>query len=170
MEQTVPVGSGSILFNRVRGTYSFYIPVDFIDFGLIEEGQPKPQALAFNVQAGTVLGDLPPYEAFVVGGSNSVRGYAEGEVGSGRSYFQATAEYRFPILSMVGAAIFVDYGTLLSSDGAVPGTPSRVRQLPGNGTGYGLGLRIQSPVGPIRIDYGFRDGGSRLHFGIGERF
>ncbi|MGK7946239.1 MAG: BamA/TamA family outer membrane protein [Microcystaceae cyanobacterium] len=170
MEQTVPVGSGSILFNRVRGSYSFYVPLDFIDFGFIEEGQPKPQALAFNFQAGTVLGDLPPYEAFVIGGSNSVRGYAEGEVGSGRSYFQATAEYRFPIIAIIGGALFVDYGTVLGSDGAVPGVPSRVRGLPGNGTGYGLGVRIQSPVGPIRIDYGFRDGGSRLHFGIGERF
>ncbi len=171
VEQTVPIGSGGILLNRLRGSYSFYIPTDFIDFGFIEEGQPKPQAFAFNFQAGTVLGDLPPYEAFVVGGSNSVRGYAEGQVGSGRSYFQATAEYRFPILSIIGAAIFVDYGTLLSSDGAVPGQPSRVRQLPGSGLGYGLGLRIQSPVGPIRVDYGFNnEGGSRLSFGIGERF
>jgi outer membrane protein insertion porin family len=171
MEQTAPLGSGSILFNRLRASYSFYIPVDYIDFGFIEDDQPKPQAFAFNFQAGTVLGDLPPYEAFVVGGSNSVRGYAEGEVGSGRSFFQATAEYRFPIISAVGAALFVDYGTLLGSDGAVPGQPSRVRQLPGNGTGYGFGLRIQSPVGPIRVDLGFRaTGGSRLSFGIGERF
>ncbi|MGK7931453.1 MAG: BamA/TamA family outer membrane protein [Microcystaceae cyanobacterium] len=170
MEQTVPVGSGSILFNRLRGSYSFYIPLEFIDFGFIDENEPKPQALAFNLQAGTVLGDLPPYEAFVVGGSNSVRGYAEGEVGNGRSYFQATAEYRFPIIAIIGGALFIDYGTLLGSDGAVPGVPSRVRGLPGSGTGYGLGVRIQSPVGPIRIDYGFRDGGSRLHFGIGERF
>jgi len=30
---------------------------------------------------------------------------------------------------------------------------------------------VQSPLGPIRIDYGFNnEGGSRLHFGIGERF
>jgi outer membrane protein insertion porin family len=34
-----------------------------------------------------------------------------------------------------------------------------------------LGIRVQSPLGPIRIDYGFNDqGDSRLHFGIGERF
>ncbi len=171
MEQTAPLGKGSILFNRVRGSYSFYIPVNFINFGFIEEGQPQPQALAFNVQAGTVLGDLPPYEAFVVGGSNSVRGYAEGQVGSGRSYFQATAEYRFPIINIIGGAFFIDYGTLLGSDGAVPGVPSRVRRLPGSGTGYGLGIRIQSPVGPIRVDYGFNNEGyGRLHFGIGERF
>jgi outer membrane protein insertion porin family len=169
MEQTVPIGSGSILFNRLRASYSYYIPVDYINFGFTDE--ELPQALAFNVQAGTVLGDLPPYEAFVIGGSNSVRGYGEGEVGVGRSYFQASAEYRFPILSFIGAAVFLDYGTTLGSSGGVPGRPGEFRDLPGSGFGYGLGVRVQSPVGPIRIDYGWNDDGdSQIHFGIGERF
>ncbi|EAZ88557.1 BamA/TamA family outer membrane protein, partial [Crocosphaera chwakensis] len=171
VEQTLPVGSGSIAFTRLRGNYSYYIPVDFIDLGFIEEDQPKPQALAFNVQAGTVLEDLPPYEAFVIGGSNSVRGYAEGELGNGRSYFQATAEYRFPIIPAVGAAIFFDYGTTIKSQRSVRGIPGVVRGLPSDGYGYGIGVRIQSPVGPIRVDYGINDeGDSRIHFGIGERF
>ncbi len=171
IEQTLPVGSGSVTFTRLRGNYSYYIPLDFIDFGFIEEGQPKPQALAFNFQAGTVLEDLPPYEAFVVGGSNSVRGYAEGEVGNGRSYFQATAEYRFPIIPAVGAAVFFDYGTTIKSQRSVRGIPGVVRGLPSDGYGYGLGVRIQSPDGPIRVDFGINDeGDSRIHFGIGERF
>ena len=171
-EQTVPIGSGSIAMTRVRGAYSYYIPVNWIDltgFGFTESTQP--QAWAFNVQAGTVLGDLPPYEAFILGGSNSVRGYSEGQLGNGRSYFQATAEYRFPIISAVGGALFVDYGSNLGSQGAVPGFPAIVRGLPGSGVGYGLGVRIQSPVGPIRIDLGFTgDGDSRVNFGIGEKF
>ncbi len=171
LEQTIPVGSGSIGFTRLRGNYSYYIPVDFIDLGFIEEDQPKPQAFAFNVQAGTVFEDLPPYEAFVIGGSNSVRGYAEGELGNGRSYFQATAEYRFPIIPAVGAALFIDYGTTIKSQRSVRGIPGVVRQLPSDGYGYGIGVRIQSPVGPIRVDYGINDeGDSRIHFGIGERF
>jgi outer membrane protein insertion porin family len=167
MEQTVPIGSGSILLNRIRANYSYYMPLKLLNFDFLK----GPQTLAFNVQGGTAFGDLPPYEAFVIGGSNSVRGYAEGEAGSGRSYFQATAEYRFPIFSVVGGALFVDYGTTLGSQGAVPGKPGDVRGLPGSGLGYGIGVRIQSPVGPIRIDYGFNDsGGSRVHFGIGQRF
>ncbi|BBA80131.1 surface antigen D15-like protein [cyanobacterium endosymbiont of Rhopalodia gibberula] len=171
VEQTIPVGSGSIFFTRLRGSYSHYIPVDFIDLGFIDEDQPKPQALAFNFQAGTVFEDLPPYEAFVIGGSNSVRGYDEGELGNGRSYFQATAEYRFPIIPAVGAALFVDYGTTIKSQRSVRGFPGTIRGLPSDGYGYGLGVRIQSPVGPIRVDYGVNnEGDSRLHFGIGERF
>ncbi|MBE9170621.1 BamA/TamA family outer membrane protein [Pleurocapsales cyanobacterium LEGE 06147] len=165
LDQSAPLGSGSILLSRVRGSYSYYIPVGLLTF---TEG---PQALAFNIQAGTVLGDLPPYEAFVLGGSNSVRGYPEGELGNGRSYLQGTAEYRFPIFSVIGGALFVDFGTTLGSQGAVPGEPGEVRDLPGVGFGYGLGVRVQSPLGPIRVDYGINDeGDSRIHFGIGERF
>ncbi|EGJ34511.1 MULTISPECIES: BamA/TamA family outer membrane protein [Moorena] len=165
MEQSIPIGSGSILMNRLRGSYSFYIPVEFTNF---TEG---PQALAFNIQGGTILGDLPPYEAFIIGGSNSVRGFAEGDLASGRSYLQATAEYRFPIFSVIGGALFVDAGTDLGSAGAVPGEPGEQRDLPGTGLGYGLGVRVQSPLGPIRVDFGLNtEGDSRLHFGIGEKF
>ena len=164
-EQTIPIGSGSILFNRLRGNYSRYFPTNLIRFS------DGPETLAFNVQAGTILGDVPPYESFILGGSNSVRGYGDGEVGSGRSYFQATAEYRFPIFKIVGGSLFFDYGTTLGSDDAVPGTPSRVRDLPGDGYGYGIGVRVQSPLGPIRVDYAFpNEGDSRIQFGIGEKF
>lgn len=164
-EQSIPIGKGSILLNRLRGSYSYYIPVNYVRFA---EG---PQTLAFNVQAGTVIGDLPPYEAFALGGSNSVRGYDEGDLGSGRSFIQATAEYRFPIFSIVGGALFLDFGTDLGSGSSVPGDPAGVRDKPGSGFGYGLGVRINSPLGPIRVDYGFNDDGdSRFHFGIGERF
>jgi outer membrane protein insertion porin family len=162
-EQSIPVGS--ILMTRLRGSYSYYIPVNFTNF------TKGPQALAFNVQGGTVLGDLPPYEAFSLGGVNSVRGYGEGDVGAGRRYIQATAEYRFPVFSIIGGALFLDYASDLGSGENVPGNPAGVRGKPGNGFGYGLGIRVQSPLGPIRVDYGFNDqGDSQLHFGIGERF
>jgi outer membrane protein insertion porin family len=165
VEQSVPIGQGNILLNRLRGSYSYYIPVNFTRF------RQGPQALAFNLQAGTVLGDLPPYEAFSLGGSNSVRGYEEGDVGSGRSFVQATAEYRFPLFSVVGGALFLDVASDLGTGNSVPGDPAGVRGKPGSGFGYGLGVRIQSPLGQIRVDYGFNDEGtSRLHFGIGERF
>ncbi len=164
-EQSVPLGLGSIFMNRLRASYSYYMPVKYFNF------TKGPQTLAFNVQAGTVLGDLPPYEAFSLGGSNSVRGYDEGELGSGRSFLQATAEYRFPIFSVIGGALFVDFGTDLGSGSAVPGDPAGVRGKPGSGFGYGLGVRIDSPLGPIRVDFGINDDGASLfHFGIGERF
>ncbi|PPJ62008.1 BamA/TamA family outer membrane protein [Cuspidothrix issatschenkoi] len=161
IDQSVPIGSGSILMTRLRGNYSYYLPVKFTGFS------KKPETLAFNIQGGTILGDLPPYEAFTLGGSNSVRGYDEGKLGTGSSYVQAAVEYRFPVFSVVSGALFFDYGSDL-------GTSTKAAQLlnkNGNGYGYGLGLRVQSPLGPIRIDYGITDDGdSRINFGIGERF
>jgi outer membrane protein insertion porin family len=164
-EQSVPIGEGSIFMNRLRGSYSHYIPVRWLNFN------DGPQALAFNAQVGTILGDVPPYEAFSLGGTNSIRGYEEGDVGSGRSYAQFTAEYRFPLFSFLGGALFFDAGSDLGSGNAVPGAPGPSRGKPGSGFGVGLGARVQTPLGPLRVDYGFSNAGEgRLHFGIGERF
>ncbi|WP_204138913.1 BamA/TamA family outer membrane protein [Halomicronema sp. CCY15110] len=164
-EQSIPLGSGSIFFNRVRASYSYYFPVSFLNFN---EG---PQALAINVQGGSIIGDFPPYEAFSIGGTNSVRGYDEGELGTGQSYLQASLEYRFPVFSFIGGALFLDAGTDLGTGNDVIGSPGPDRGKPGSGFGYGAGVRVQTPLGPIRVDYGFSDeGDGRLHFGIGERF
>ncbi|MCT7992949.1 BamA/TamA family outer membrane protein [Laspinema olomoucense] len=164
-EQSVPIGLGSIFFNRLRASYNYYIPINLIRFS---EG---PQTFALSVQGGTVLGDLPPYEAFSLGGTTTVRGYDEGGVGTGRSYVQGSAEYRFPIYSVVGGALFFDAATDLGTGGNVPGRPAEARNKPGSGFGYGLGIRVQSPLGPIRVDFALNDdGGSRFHFGLGERF
>jgi outer membrane protein insertion porin family len=165
LDQTVPLGSGTILFTRLRGSYSYYIPLKLI--GLTD----KPETIALNVQAGAAIGDLPPYEAFIIGGPNSVRGYADGTVGNGRSYVITSAEYRVPIFSFIGAALFFDYGTNLGTGDSIEGRPSIIRGLPGSGFGYGIGLRIQSPLGPLRVDYAINDEGEdRIQFGIGERF
>ncbi|MEH2392821.1 MAG: BamA/TamA family outer membrane protein [Nostoc sp.] len=161
VDQSVPIGLGSIFLTRFRGSYSQYLPIKLIS---LSKGA---QTLAFNLQAGTIFGDLPPYEAFTLGGSNSVRGYEEGALASGRSYVQASVEYRFPVFSVVSGALFFDVGSDL-------GTNTRAAEVlnkNGSGFGYGLGVRVQSPLGPIRIDYGINDDGdSRINFGIGERF
>ncbi len=164
-EQTVPIGSGNIFYNKLRASYSRYIPVSFFN------SDRGGETFAFNIQGGTVLGDLPPYEAFPLGGGNSVRGYEEGAVGSGRSYLLGTAEYRFPLFSQfLSGVLFADYGTDLGSGDAVPGNPAGIRGKPGNGFGYGAGVRVQTPLGALRLDYGLSDEGSRFHFGFGERF
>jgi len=162
--QSIPVGSGSILMNQVKANYSEYIPVNLL-------GTKDPQVLAFNVQGGTTIGDLPPYMAFNVGGLNSVRGYGTGEVATGRSYVLASAEYRIPLFNPVGAVVFADFGSDLGTADTVPGEPGVVRGKPGTGFGYGAGLRVNSPVGVIRADFGLNDqGGSKVQFGLGQRF
>ena len=68
-------------------------------------------------------------------------------------------------------ALFVDYGTDLDSGSSVLGNPAGERGKPGNGLGYGASLRLDSPVGPIRLEYAFNDKGARIfRFGIGKGF
>lgn len=173
-EQSIPLGKGNILLNRLRASYSFYIPTRLLQFTPAcrdPRSRDCPQTFAFNIQGGTVLGDLPPYEAFALGGSNSVRGYDEGDLGSAKTFLQASVEYRFPVFSVISGALFFDAATDFGTGQDVIGNPAGVRGKPGEGFGYGLGLRVQSPLGPIRIDFGLNDSGdTQFHFGIGERF
>jgi outer membrane protein insertion porin family len=163
-EQSIPVGNGQITMNRLRGNYSQFMPVNLFN-------STQPQVFALNLQAGTVVGDLPPYETFNLGGSNSVRGYDAGKVGSGRSYVLASAEYRFPIFPIAGGVIFADFATDLGSGDTVIGEPANARNKPGSGFGYGAGVRVDSPLGLIRADLGINDQGeSRVHIGIGQKF
>lgn len=167
-EQSVRLFQNGLNANRLEAGYSQFIPVN-----LFETRSERPQVLAFDVRAGTTIGDLAPYDAFAIGGGNSVRGFFEGGIGSGRSFATATAELRFPIFDPVGAVVFADYGTDLGSGAAVAGNPALVRNKPGSGLGLGVGIRIQSPLGPLRIDYAVGQGGAgqgQLHFGIGEKF
>ncbi|ELS04394.1 outer membrane protein/protective antigen OMA87 [Xenococcus sp. PCC 7305] len=172
-DQSIPVGDSSIFHNRLAANYTQYLPVPLFGF---REGA---KTLVLNFQGGTVIGDLPPYEAFSLGGSSSVRGYGSGELGTGRSFVQTTAEYRFPIFAMsafkkefdIGGTLFIDYATDLGSGDTVKGEPAEVRDKPGDGFGYGVGLRTLTPIGIIRLDFGINDqGDTAVIFNIGERF
>jgi outer membrane protein insertion porin family len=166
LDQSIPVGSGNIMMTRVRSSFTQYVPTSLLNF---DKG---PQALVLNIQGGTVFGDLPPYEAFSLGGVTSVRGFDDGALGSGKSYMTASAEYRFPLFSIIGGTLFADYGTDLGTGVKVPGDPAGLRGKPGSGFGYGAGVRINTGIlGSLRLDFGLNDKGeSRIQFGIGERF
>ncbi|MDH6062705.1 outer membrane protein assembly factor [Umezakia ovalisporum] len=165
-EQSVPIGQGNIAMNRLKANYTQYVPVQ-----LFNTNNNQPQVFAVNFQAGRVIGNLPAYESFNLGGANSVRGYDNGEVGSARTYVLASAEYRFPIVPVLGGVVFADFASDLGSGKTVIGDPAGLRGKPGHGFGYGAGVRVNSPLGLIRADYGINDQGeSKVHVGIGQRF
>ncbi len=160
-EQSIPLGLGNVSMNRLQANYSRFRPVKLFK-------SDKPQVFAVNVQAGTVLGDLASYDTFNIGGTNSVRGYDSGDVGNGRTYVLASAEYRFPVVNALKGVVFADYGSDL---GTGVSTSSGTDSKPGSGFGYGAGLRLNSPLGLLRADYGINDQGeTKIHFGIGHRF
>ncbi|MEH1902325.1 MAG: BamA/TamA family outer membrane protein [Nostoc sp.] len=167
-EQAIPIGLGNISSNRLRGDYIQYLPVNWIG-----KGRPtdNPEMLAINLQIGTTIGDFPPADAFNIGGLDSVRGYGYGKVASGRSYGLASVEYRFPIFQSIGGVFFTDFASDFGSSDTVLGEPGVLRDKPGSGFGYGLGLRVNSSFGLIRGDLGISDQGElRFEVTTGQRF
>ncbi len=173
LDQSIPIGDADILFTRLSANYTQFLPLNLFGF---TEG---PRTLVLNLQGGTILGDAPPYDSFSLGGSSSVRGYGSGEVGTGESFVQASAEYRFPILSFnafnddvdLGGTFFFDYATDLNTGDEVIGQPAEVRNKPGDGFGYGVGLRALTSLGPVRLEFGINDeGDTRVIFNVGDRF
>ncbi|MBW4682945.1 MAG: BamA/TamA family outer membrane protein [Microcoleus vaginatus WJT46-NPBG5] len=172
MEQSLPIGAGNIFLNRLKANYLQYVPIQLVGGGASADLPNELQELfAFNLQAGTVIGDLPPAEAFNLGGLNSVRGYEFGDIGSGRSFVLGVMEYRFPIISPVGGVLFADFASDLGSGDTVLGEPGVLRNKPGSGFGYGFGLRVKSPLGLLRLDYAINERGeSRIELTTGQRF
>jgi len=127
--------------------------------------------LTMAAKGGVILGDLPPYEAFPVGGTNSVRGYDEGGVGCGARFAVGSVELQAPLAGAASAVIFADAGSDLDTGGSVLGDPGGTRGKPGRGCGAGAGLRLDSPLGPWRLEYAVNDGGARrFHLGMGRAF
>ncbi|XP_022753573.1 outer envelope protein 80, chloroplastic-like isoform X2 [Durio zibethinus] len=157
MDQGLPVMPEWLFFNRVNARASKGVEIG-------------PARLLLRLSGGHVLGNFSPHEAFAIGGTNSVRGYKEGAVGSGRSYMVGSSEVSVPMLGPVKGVIFADYGHDLWSGPSVPGNPAGARSKPGSGYGYGFGIRVNSPLGPLRLEYAFNDRrAKRFHFGIGHR-
>lgn len=165
-------GSSQFVFNAEQG-----LPIvqDWLFFNRLNvrtrQGvQIGPARCIASFSGSTVIGDLAPHEAFPIGGTNSVRGYEEGAVGSGRSCIVASGEISFPMYGPVEGAIFADYGTDLGSGQTVAGDPAGARGKPGTGYGFGAGIRVDSPLGPLRLEYALNDVNQRrFHFGIGYR-
>ncbi|KFK26193.1 hypothetical protein AALP_AA8G214700 [Arabis alpina] len=157
MEQGLPVLPEWLFFNRVNARIRKGIHIG-------------PSRFLFSLSGGHVVGKFSPHEAFAIGGTNSVRGYEEGAVGSGRSYVVGSGEISFPMRGPVEGVVFADYGTDLGSGSTVPGDPAGARLKPGSGHGYGFGVRVDSPLGPLRLEYAFNDKNiGRFHFGVGLR-
>ncbi len=176
-EQFLSVGENSPTFNRVKASYTQFFPVNWLK---IAKGcRPKPgekanclQAIGIQLKTGSIVGDLPPYEAFCLGGSNSVRGWHDCDLAVGRSYGEATLEYRFPIISIFAGEIFADAGTDFGSQSSVPGKPGKLLKKPGSGFSIGTGVIVTTPVGPLRLEVASQDftGEWRFNLGVGWKF
>jgi len=176
-EQFVSMGNNSPTFNRMKASYSFFIPTKLINLTKAckssdATSEDCPQAIGFQFKAGTILGELPPYEAFCMGGTSSVRGWGSCDLAVSKSFVEGTAEYRFPVWRMISGALFVDAGSDLGSQKDVPGKPGKLLQKSGSGFSLGGGVGVKTPIGPLRLDVASKDlsGDWRYTLGVGWKF
>ncbi|MDE6399806.1 MAG: BamA/TamA family outer membrane protein [Muribaculaceae bacterium] len=119
--------------------------------------------------------EVPYSEQFYIGGANSIRAFTVRSIGPGsyrapesqrNGYFDQTGtfklelntEYRFPIISVLHGAVFLDAGNiwLLKNDPLRPGgTLTGKHFLKDIALGTGVGLRVDIGMMVIRGDLGY---------------
>lgn len=120
----------------------------------------KTQVLALRLTAGYADGHMPESGKFAVGGSDTLRGYEDAQF-KGDKMLSATAEYRFPVANKVQGVVFSDLGNAWEGEGY---------KLDDLRYSVGVGVRVTTPIGPIRVDYAKGEEGSKTHFSFGGQF
>jgi len=121
--------------------------------------------------------NVPLYDRLYLGGANNLRGFDFRDVGpkdengepiGGSSLWRFTAEYTFPILEKVRGAVFFDAGSVGGSSFDFGSSVN---------SDVGIGVRLDLPIGPVRLDYGipvqtdkFNDSSGKFQFNIGYQF
>jgi outer membrane protein insertion porin family len=133
--------------------------------------------------------DVPFFERFYLGGPNSLRGFKYDYISprqnnpefgvpipfnepvGGDSYWFASAEYSIPVFEQehgigVRVALFYDIGSV--------GSKPYDFNVGGFSDNWGLGIRLNLPIGPLRLDYGipirhdqFNSGSGQFQFNVG---
>lgn len=144
------------------GDYDFY---KFTTEGRFYKALGNGHVLALRLMAGYISGETSYNQLFTLGGSDSLRGYEDDQF-KGEKMYAATLEYRIPVAKKVEAVLFSDVGSAWSIDeGRIPWytDDSSINWS------VGVGLRLQTPIGPVRLDYGHGDR-NKFHFSFGAQF
>ncbi len=140
-----------------------------------------PVVLGISFKAGTIQAiapssEIPVYKRFYCGGTTSVRGYSDWSIGpedskgnplGGKVLFETSLEFRFPIYKILGGVFFIDGGNVWTE---IDNIKLNLRWA------LGPGLRLRTPLGSLRLDYGIKlmpetnESSGALHFAIGEAF
>jgi outer membrane protein insertion porin family len=140
---------GDTAFMRYIAETGWYFPFRWSTVGVIHARLGYMQQLPW--------GALPAYEKFYLGGIDSVRGFKYAEISprdpntneriGGVKFTQLNMEYRFPIYKKLGlmGTVFFDAGNVYGAYEVGPFLR----------TSIGTGFRWFSPMGPLRVEWGY---------------
>ncbi|MCB2226291.1 MAG: outer membrane protein assembly factor BamA [Desulfarculaceae bacterium] len=160
---------GTNAFYKIILNSGWYVPM-WWDTVLVLHGQ-------LGYMAEHSGGDLPIYEKFFLGGINTLRGFAyqsvspkdaNGDLIGGERMFVANFEIRFPLYKKAGltGVVFYDTGNVWAD----------TYDFGSLRKSAGVGLRWMSPMGPLRLEYGYvldpepGDDTSNWEFTVGSQF
>ena len=145
------------------------------------DGKLVTETVVNNGQTNTVrrlVDDVPIFDRYFLGGANTLRGFSfrkvgpkdgDGEPIGGNMFYNATAEYTFPIIERVRGAFFFDIGEVERN--------AYTFSIADLKSDAGIGVRLNLPIGPLRLDYGYpimtdRETGKngKIQFSVGYQF
>ena len=129
--------------------------------------------------------NVPLWDRLYLGGPNNLRGFKfrdvgpkdnEGDAIGGNTLVRYTVEYTIPIVERVRFAVFYDGGFV--NEGSFSFSPKKTANDTGGfNQDVGAGIRLDLPIGPIRIDYGwpieedrFSSKDGQFQFSVGYQF
>jgi outer membrane protein insertion porin family len=157
----------------------FHLPYDTI---LLLNGEV---ASVSNWGSGNIV---PIFDRLYLGGASTLRGFKFRDVGpkdgngdaiGGNTLARFTVEYTIPIIERVRFAVFYDGGFV--NPGSWSFSPEKVPTARGFSGGFnqdiGVGVRLNLPIGPLRLDYGypieedsFSSKSGQFQFSVGYQF
>jgi len=118
------------------------------------------EPLGEEIPSGSFLGPVPVDERFYAGGRTTHRAFGQDELGiegrtlaegipvGGSGLLLVNLDYRFPIAGAIGGTVFLDGGNVWRDRDEIDTGDLR--------WGAGVGLRYRSPVGPLRLEIGWK--------------
>ena len=140
------------------------------------KGLFKKNTFAYKVVGGVASNSTKESQKFWVGGGNSLRGY-DGGFFKGSQKLVATIENRTQLNDIIGLVVFADAGRAWKQNGRDPSYTRDNNRFGHNiGTTAGVGIRLNTPIGPLRFDFGWPvgnkmdDDGMKFYFNMGQSF
>jgi len=158
---------GTSSFTKLQGTLAWYAPSKngWVFAAQVRGGVIDPFGSAKTFTPDPTLDPrlarVPTEDRFRVGGVNSIRGYSENSIpgAGGLAMLQGNLEARAPLIGPLGLEFFIDAGNVWTR-------PSRIRasqflpEVNHKTLGeddvryvFGLGPRLNLPIGPLRLDF-----------------
>ena len=152
MEYSVEQGFGDFTYTKFDAEFRYYYPMG-------------KNVLAWDTEIGYAFGKMPLSRRFRIGGSNFLRGYEDDQF-RGNSLLRTSLEYRIPLAKIVTGILFTDVGYAWDKRDETQLGLDKLK------VGYGVGLRLKTPIGPVKLDYGFgsQHKKGKFYFSFGGTF